>query len=35
MNLARLLPALLGACLFLGHNAQAADPAPAQVNSAA
>ncbi|WP_394756753.1 c-type cytochrome [Rhodoferax sp.] len=35
MNLARLILSVLGASLFLGHNAQAADPAQPPINSAA
>ncbi|MFZ3161395.1 MAG: cytochrome c, partial [Rhodoferax sp.] len=35
MKLSRSLLAVLGACLIFGHAAQAADPTPAQVNSAA
>lgn len=35
MNISRSLLAALGACLIFGHAANAADPAPAPVNSAA
>ncbi|MGB4359542.1 MAG: hypothetical protein WBJ19_03890 [Rhodoferax sp.] len=35
MNISRSLLAVLGACLIFEHTANAADPAPAPVNSAA
>ena len=35
MNISRSLLAVFGACLIFGHAANAADPAPAPVNSAA
>src|SRR3990167_7700189 len=35
MNISRSLLAVLGACLIFGHAANAADPAPTPVNSAA